>query len=109
MSASGRVYDIKHAAKLTGATVARLRAMLLQGVLTDPGDKREGIAEADVVRLRAERDRLQIETDRRAKVATNRPKLKDVERPVNLLRERPADQAVLNWSRFADPAGPSRE
>ena len=109
MSASGRVYDIKHAAKLIGTTVAKLRAMLLQGVLTDPGVQREGIIETDVLRLRAERGRLQVEAERRAKAATSRPKLKDVGRPVNRLRERPADQAVLNWSRFSDPAGTSRE
>ena len=109
LSANGRVYDIKHAAKLTGTTVAKLRAMLLQGALTDPGDKRESIAETDVLRLRAERGRLQIETDRRAKAATNRPKPKDVGRPVVRLRERAADQAVLNWSRFSGPAEPSRE
>lgn len=106
---NGRVYDIAHAARLIGTTAAKLRAMIHGRELVDPGEAREAVAEADVLRLRAERGRLQAELDRRSKPEAKRPRLIDGGRTETRLRERPADQAALNWSRFPEGGGPARE
>lgn len=95
---AGRLFDLKYAATLLGLKPAKLRAMIYAGELSDPADKREAVFEADVIRLRAERGRVRVEVTRRAVGDLSATKLGESGRPITRLRERPTDQAVLDWS-----------